>query len=467
MLLINRSWNFYSSDEITSIVSIQIPIMKKRFTLILLCFNSILFAQNNISAFDSIMNAVDKHQKFMGAVSLCKNGNVIYSRAVGFSSIENKRQADAQTLYHIGSITKMFTSVIVHQLLEEGKLKNDTKLSAFFPMLPNADKITIAQLLNHSSGLFNFTRDSNYLSLCSNFHSNDSLLRMFSRFKPSFQPGEKNDYSNTGYVLLSMIIEAVSKHPLQDEIENRISAPLQLRNTSISPAIKADQRIASSYSRESDRWLKEIETDMSIPQGAGAMISTPVELCTFITQLFQGRLLTDSGLKSMTTMERGYGRGIFQFPYGKRITFGHTGGIDGFVSMLAYFPDDSVSVAITSNGIDMNKNDLLLALLGVYYKKPYVIPGLQKPTLSAASAKSIFGKYHNSQIGMTITISEKDSKVIAQAEDQDPIVMEKVSDLEYEFKPEAIKITFKKDSKGEMRSFVLTQGRDINFEKIE
>lgn len=264
-----------------------------------------------------------------------------------------------------------------------------------------------------------------------------------------------------------MIIEAVSKHRLQDEIENRISAPLQLKNTSISPAIKDDQRIASSYSRESDRWLKEIETDMSIPQGAGAMISTPVELCTFITQLFQGRLLTDSGLKSMTTMERGYGRGIFQFPYGIRITFGHTGGIDGFVSMLAYFPDDSVSVAITSNGIDMNKNDLLLALLGVYYKKPYVIPGLQKPTLSAASANSIFGKYHNSQIGMTITISEKDGKVIAQAEDQDPIVMEKVSDLEYEFKPEAIKITFKKDSNGEMRSFILTQGRDINFEKIE
>ena len=298
MVLINRSWNFYSSDEITSIVSIQIPIMKKRFTLILLCFNSILFAQNNISAFDSIMNAVDKYQKFMGAVSLCKNGNVIYSRAVGFSSIENKRQADAQTLYHIGSISKMFTSVIVHQLLEEGKLKNDTKLSAFFPKLPNADKITIAQLLNHSSGLFNFTRDSNYLSLCSTYHSNDSLLRMFSRFKPSFQPGEKNDYSNTGYVLLSMIIEAVSKHRLQDEIENRISAPLHLKNTSISPAIKDDQRIASSYSRESDRWLKEIETDMSIPQGAGAMISTPVELCTFITQLFQGRLLTDSGLKS-------------------------------------------------------------------------------------------------------------------------------------------------------------------------
>ena len=145
--------------------------MKKEisFTVILsiVIFFGTAFSQNiNKSKLDSLFNSLAENNKAMGSIAISKNGTIVYSRAIGYSVItgKEKKPATENTRYRIGSISKMFTSVMIFQLIEEHKLELSTTLDKFYPTVPNADKITIGNLLNHRSGLHNFTNDSKTLS---------------------------------------------------------------------------------------------------------------------------------------------------------------------------------------------------------------------------------------------------------------------------------------------------------------
>ena len=140
------------------------------FTAILLTGLSFgtVYAQNfDKPKLDRLFDMLAQKEKAMGSLTLSKNGKVIYSRAIGYSSITDtgKKPSTTLTEYRIGSISKMFTATMIFQLVEEGKLKLTTTLDAYFPKLPNANKITIGNLLNHRSGLHNFTDDAEYATL--------------------------------------------------------------------------------------------------------------------------------------------------------------------------------------------------------------------------------------------------------------------------------------------------------------
>src|ERR1017187_1891193 len=143
--------------------------MQKR-TIITLCLTILLFqvvfSQNiNKEKLDSLFDAISINNKGMGSIAVSKNGNILYSRAIGYASISDNEKIPStiKTIYRIGSITKMFTATMILQLVEDGKIWLDDKLSKFFPDLPGHDKITISFLLHHRSGLHNFTDDKDYL----------------------------------------------------------------------------------------------------------------------------------------------------------------------------------------------------------------------------------------------------------------------------------------------------------------
>ena len=142
---------------------------------------------------DSLFNVLSEKNKAMGSVALSKNGKIIYSKAIGYSLISDKEKvfATTDTKYRIGSITKMFTAVMIFQLVEEGKIKLETTLNNYFPKIPNADKITIGNLLNHRSGLYNFTNDSLFGTRFEKPITQDEMLDIISKFKVDFQPNEK------------------------------------------------------------------------------------------------------------------------------------------------------------------------------------------------------------------------------------------------------------------------------------
>jgi len=344
--------------------------MRKSLIISVILFLSTLaFPQEfNKLKLDSLFSRIEKNDKGMGAISLYKNGKEIYSNSIGFADINRSVKNSANTKFRIGSISKTFTAVIILQLIEENKLNLETTLDKFFPQIQNSAEITIEHLLRHRSGIHNFTSDPDYQSYNQNAKTEAEMLEIFNQLKPDFKPGEKYSYSNTGYVLLSYIAEKIEGKKYSEILNSRIVKPLKLEATYLGGKINSIENEAQSYSKTKE-WLLSTETDMSIPLGAGGIVSTPLELNRFFEGLFTGELVSEKSLEQMTNIIEGYGMGIFSFPFSSKKGFGHTGGIDGFSSMAGYFPHDSLFFAYCSNGISMPLNNILIGVFSIYWNE--------------------------------------------------------------------------------------------------
>ena len=188
--------------------------------LIGLSFGTIFSQSFNKPKLDSLMDILAEKNNAMGSLTISRNGVVVYRRAIGYSYISGNEKLPAtdQTKYRIGSITKMFTATMIFQLIEDGKLSLTTTVDKYFPQLPNANKITISNLLNHRSGLHNFTDDPEYLTWMTQPKTRDEMLAIISKGGVDFQPNEKFSYSNSNYVVLGYIIKEVSKEQFQFSI---------------------------------------------------------------------------------------------------------------------------------------------------------------------------------------------------------------------------------------------------------
>lgn len=417
---------------------------------------------------DSLLKVLDDNNKAMASVTITKNGVVEYSKAIGFiDNTETKPvYSTSETRYRIGSISKMFTSVMILQLVEEKKLSLETPLSDFFSKIPNSKSITIADLLNHHSGLFNFTNSADYPKWMTEPRSRQQLLDLFESQKTVFAPGEKGEYSNTNYVLLGFIIEDVTGKSYQENLSSRITSRIGIKNTMYGGKINHASNEASSFENENGKWVMLPETDMSIPGGAGAVISSTPDLAQFITALFNGKLINENSLKSMTTMKDNFGLGLFKIPFYDRSAFGHNGGIDGFSSSLAYFPEEKVAIAFCSNGMNYPMNDILIGLLSLYFDKPYKIPDFKTVAISADKLSAYEGEYTSEQLALVITVKQEDGKLTAQATGQPSFPLDAISDTEFRFDQAGVVMIFNILDSGNIDGFRLKQGRDFVYKKV-
>lgn len=171
-------------------------------------------AQNlNTAKLDSLLTSLAANNKLMGSLAVSRNGQVVYNHAFGYAQLAPKTPATPATRYRMSSISKMFTAVMLFQLMEEKKLTLTTPLSTFFPQLPNAKTITIEQMLSHRSGLHSITAEAAYLGYMTQPKTQAELLAIMTKLKPDFQPGAKFDYSNSNYIVLGYIVEKLGKQP--------------------------------------------------------------------------------------------------------------------------------------------------------------------------------------------------------------------------------------------------------------
>lgn len=304
--------------------------MKKNLilTIAIVFLTHLGFAQDFDSAkLDSYFNALETNNKFMGSVAVSKDGEIIYAKSVGFADVENHKKATENTKYRIGSISKTFTAVLVFKGVEAGRIDLDQHIIEFFPSFPNGDKITIEQLLNHRSGIHNFTSNEDYLTWNTSPKSEVEMLDIIAKKESDFEPGTKAEYSNSNYVLLSYILEKSFKKPYSQILRENITEPLVLKNTSLGGPIDPNENESKSYSWMGN-WKLEPETDNSIPLGAGGIVSTPSDLVRFSDALFGGKIIKEENLKQMETLKDNYGMGLFQYPFDTKFGFGHTGGIE-------------------------------------------------------------------------------------------------------------------------------------------
>lgn len=407
---------------------------------------------------DQFLDLLEENNRFMGSVQINKAGKKIYANAIGYADLDGKQKANTQSIYRIGSISKMFTAVMIFQLMEEGKLGEHTKLSKFFPQLPNADKITIGNLLNHHSGLHNFTDDPSYLEWMIEPKTQEELLTIFEFGGADFEAGEKGSYSNTNYVVLSFIIEKLTKKTYAEALKERITKKIGLKHTYYGGKIDPAKGEAYSYQWNGEKWESATETAMSIPVGAGAVVSTPADLNTFINALFAHKLLKKKTLDLMVSIEDGYGMGIFQFPFKQKIALGHNGGIDGFVSMLAYFENEDISISVTSNGTNYEFNNVLIGLLSIVFGEDYEIPTFKTYKHKAEELERFEGVYASEQLPIKITITKEGMILNGQGTGQASFPLEAVDKLLFQFEQAGVVIEFTEVEKGNYQTFVLKQG---------
>jgi D-alanyl-D-alanine carboxypeptidase len=404
---------------------------------------------------DSLVQLLSENNKVMGSYTIRKNDKIVYQNASGYADIsdKNKTKATTETHYRIGSISKMFTSVMIFQLIDENKLSLDTKLSAYFPEIPNAEKISIKDLLNHHSGIHNFTNDDSYLTWHTSARSQKEMTDLIKAAKPDFEPGSSAAYSNSNYVLLGYIIEKITKKDYAANLKERVADKIGLRDTYYGGKIDLSKNECYSFSCLGKDWNKEMETDMSIPHGAGSVVSTTHDLTAFISALFNNKLISKRSLDEMMAEEDHYGKGMFSVPFYDLKGYGHTGGIDGFQSSLTYFPKEGVALAFCGNGLNYSMNNALLGVLSIYYGKPYTLPSFKTIDIDEKILHGYEGIYASKDIPLKITIKKEGNVLTAQATNQSAFPLDAVSETEFKFDAAGVVISFSGDSE-----MVLKQG---------
>lgn len=427
-----------------------------------LLFSSTLFSQNiNTERLDSLFDLIESNSKGMGSISLFKGDEEIYAHSIGFTDLEKGIKAHADTKYRIGSISKMFTATIIMQLVDEGKLKLSDSLSYFFPAIPNANKITVEQMLRHQSGLFNVTAAEDYLTWNTSPISKQKMLDKIAENGSIFQPGEQQEYSNTNYILLSFIAEGVTNTEFPELLQERIIKKCGLKNTYYGDKINSENNEAYSYSKK-DNWEMETETDMSIPQGAGGVVSTPHDLNIFLKNLFGRKLVSEASLTAMKTIDGEFGLGMFTLPFHENLAYGHTGAIDGFVSQAFYFPADDLTLSYISNAVDFSPNTIAVAILSEYFGKEWELPNFTVFEMDTAAMNLFTGSYSSPDIPLKLDIFTQENRLMAQATGQAAFPMEATSATTFKFDQAGIVMEFLPE---ENKMLLKQGGMVMNFER--
>lgn len=408
--------------------------MIRRFTLLIGLLTSFqIQAQSfNKARLDSFFDILERENRFMGSVAVSLEGKQVYARSVGFSDVRSGIKAGEQSVYRIGSISKTFTAVLVMKAVEEKRIDLNSPLSTYFPEVPQADKIRLEHLLNHRSGIHNFTDDSTYLSYNTQYKSKAEMLSIIVAAGSDFEPGSAVAYSNSNYVLLSYLLEAIYQKTYAELLDKYIVKPLKLKNTRFGGKINSQKAECKSYNF-SGEWREEAETDMSIPMGAGGIVSNPSDLIQFSDALFSGKLIKAESLEKMKMIQDGFGSGLFTMPFYGSNGFGHTGGIDAFTSVFSYFPDQKLSYALNSNGTRMDNNTISIAVLSAFFNRPFSLPEFSNYLPSEQELKQLTGVYASEQMPLKITISSDEKSLTAQATGQPSFELEAVSPGKFQF----------------------------------
>lgn len=443
----------------------MIRIMKVLQILFTICLwltgHSVIAQELNTTKLDSYFDALEENNKFMGSVAVSRGGELIYKRTVGYSDVESSVKANENTKYRIGSISKTFTTILVFKAIEEGKLELDQTIKSFFPKVKHADKITIENLLNHRSGIHSFTNDESYLEWNTEARSRKEMIKIIVDGGSDFAPDTKAEYSNSNFVLLTYILEDIYGRSYSALVKEYVADPLQLKQTYVGEELDTSKGESKSYWYKRG-WELASVTDMTVPVGAGAIVSTPADLVVFSDALFSGKLISKKSLEKMMSVKDGFGMGLFTVPFGERTAYGHTGGIDGFGSVFSYFPEDKVSFAMVYNGLNYEFNAISIAVLSAVFDQPYDIPEFTIYDISSVDLEMYTGVYASEQIPLKITILKEDQGLTAQATGQSAFPLEPVDEHIFSFDPAGVVLEF---NPGEKTIVLKQRGMEFQFSK--
>ena len=394
--------------------------MKRIVALFLLLPLYFATAQENFKPIDSLLNLYKDKPGL--SVMVTKNGKVVYQNQAGYADMESKELITPETVFYLASVSKQFTAACIIILEQKGKLSLDDKLSKYFPDFPAyAQKITINDLLNHTSGI----RDIGSLSYLKGEddidYTNDKVRQLLIAQELNYEPGSAWSYTNSGYWCLAQIVEKVSGKTIAEFAHKNIFGPLKMKDTRYiaQRGLKIQHR-AKGYMSDNDNYIVCPVDGFSI-SGAGVS-ATAGDLQKWLTDMtdnkvlgkkFWDRMLDENGYKREGFL---YSKGFFINQYGSQKQIEHGGDVDGFHTLVAYYPNADATLIILSNNDMVSVGNVRRAAinrtLGFNYKYPAPQPA-KTPivTVSESILKQYTGRYENKEEELAMSVYLKNGQL--------------------------------------------------------
>jgi D-alanyl-D-alanine carboxypeptidase len=323
------------------------------------------------------------------SLAVVRDGRIVKAKGYGLANIEANSAATPKTVYELGSIGKQFTATAVMMLVEEGKISLDDKITKYFPDAPESwNRVTIRQLLTHTSGIQNHVAVPGYLKIFKTditfetTPARENLLKEFYKLPMEFEPDETWAYDNTGYYLLGFIIEKTSGKSYYQFLKERIFQPLGMNATTNTDPRPFVPNRAAGYEWVKDKYENRPPLLPTIAFSAGTIVSTVEDMAKWDAALYGEKLLKKSSLEQMWTPAKGKDKATLPFSYG----FGwlienyhghrlihHSGGTFGFSTVIHRFVDDKLTIIILTNHTDRIIDQLSINIARMY------IPRLKRP----------------------------------------------------------------------------------------
>ena len=434
--------------------------MKKIFLFVTVSFIVLSsFAQSD--KLDALIAAYAKLYKFNGTALVAKNGTILLNKGYGYRNAVDKVANNEQTIFQLGSITKQFTSAIILKLQEEKKLSVSDKLSKYFPGYPKGDSVTIEHLLTHTSGIYSYTNDPNFMANeVSKPASRDKMMALF-RDKPfDFSPGTSWNYSNSGYSLLGYIIESVTKKPYEQAVRKYIFTPLGMKHSGFDFTNLKSKEKATGYFKLDDKEIVPAPiVDSTVSYSAGAIYSTTGDLLQWHNALQKNKILSKAQQEKAYTPVKnkyGYGWGIDTIEGKRKVA--HSGGIHGFTTNISRVPEDDVCIVLLSNASNTTLGEITKNIYAILYGKEYNLPKERTAIkLPEEKLKQYEGEYVIRE-DLHVILSLKDGELVATPTGQKAeILYAEKEDLLF-VKSQDIQLEFTRNEKKEIDGFVLHQG---------
>ena len=391
------------------------------------------------------------------SVGIAQHGKVLLAKGYGLAEAEHDVPATATTMFRIGSITKQFTAAAILRAVEQNKLALDDDLSKFVPDFPlQGKKVSIRQLLNHSSGIPSYTDIGPEWEKVQPLELSHAQLLALVAGKPfDFEPGAEWRYNNTGYYLLGMVLEKVFGKDYAQVVQDELCRPLHLAHTRYDVSKELIKGRAQGYGVDNGARSNDALLGMSQPGAAGALLSTGEDLVRWSMELAGGKVVSAANYTLMTTplvlpngRDTGYGFGLMQADFAGQRLVHHGGGIHGFNSLLLHVVPADLHIAVISNSerasADKLAKELARAVLGL---AKFTAKDLEIPAELLAALPGMFAI---EAVGMDLAITSKDGKLFAKGQAEGQGAFQLLYQGEREFRAamdHEVKIVFTADAK--------------------
>ena len=414
----------------------------------------------DVDRMDQVIRASADQDAFSGSVLVARNGEVLLDRGYGLANREWGVANAGDTRFRLASVSKQFTAAAVMILKERSLVDLDAPVKTWLPDAPAAwDGVTARRLLNHTAGLPDFTRLDDYEALKTQATTVEALIARFRDRPLDFQPGERFAYSNSGYILLTAVIEKASGQTYADFVRENLFQPLGMSDSGYDDHAVVLPRRASGYTPTDDGVANADYVDMSVPQGAGGLYSTTRDLLKWEQGLFGGRVLQSSSLTELITPGRGdYALGLEVKTDGADTIVSHSGGIEGFNTYLAHDLSKGMTVVVLGNLNGAAPEKLGGELMTLARGGTVTLQGERRAVaLSPETLRTYEGVYELAP-NFALTLSLVNGTLTAQATGQKPLELSAEATDAFFLSAMDAQIVFTRDTAGAITGLVLHQG---------